>query len=278
MVLKLGFLKKQIKSQKRGNVFFTNIRKTRRREIEKRKSEYEWGFPDYKIYPSALCLGMCPKDYILSLENWNGIGNLDAIYRVKRGSAVHKEFQKDFLLSDRIYAPPKNIFDERILKKLDKEWPEVPFHCKETGVSGSIDAVINWDGPVPVEIKTTSIEPSRWNQHVEKNLPYMSHITQIGSYIWYLNRLGYYREPVTRGILAYNNLLFSPGIDKAELEFVIDESYIPKGYTESLNDLVEDLILNGVSKCRMQYIQTGRDSVECTYSKCKKCRKTDSGK
>lgn len=271
-MLKLGFLKKQIKSQQRGNIFFSDIRRTRRKEIEKKKLEYEWGAPDYKIYPSGLSLGMCPKDYIISLENWNGISNLDAIYRVKRGSAIHKEFQKDVLLSDRLYIPPGNITDERILKKLEKEWPEVPFHCKETGVSGSIDSVINWEGPVPVEIKTTSIEAARWDQHLKRNLPYLSHITQIGVYIWYLNRLKYYNEEVTRGILAYNNLLIAPGNDKAELEFVIDKDYKPRGYTEPIIDLVEDLILNGVSKCREQYIQAGGDSVECTYSKCRKCR------
>ncbi len=264
----MKFLKSQLISQEKKSIFFPEIRKVRRKEIETRKGTHSWGAPDFKIYPSGLSFGMCPARYVESLAKWSGIEDMGAIYRVKRGSAVHGELQSDFLLSEKIYAKPNNITNKRILDKLESNWPEVPFHdTEETGISGSADSVINWQGPVPVEIKSTSIDPKKWKKHREENLPSLQHVCQIGIYMWMFNRLNYYPERVTRGILAYLNLMFEPGNLESEHEFVVELDKPVKGYVETLNELVEDLVLNGIVPCRAQLM--AGEEVKCTYSKCK---------
>lgn len=246
------------------------------KSIEVSKQEYEWGEPDYKIYPSGFTsktFELCPAEHIVSLENWGGIAQLAGVYKVRRGSAVHEEYQNELLESDKLYPKPENIADERMKQKLEDKWPEVPFHDHETGISGSVDLVMTWKkAPCLIEIKSTSIDPTRWEEYKSKSLPSEHHLIQFGIYYWELLKLGYYAE-IPRGVLVYNNLLFPPGDEKGELELLIPPDYELKKYPGiKLIDLAEDLILN-LQDCRNQYIQNGKDGVVCHYGRCRKHKK-----
>jgi hypothetical protein len=123
------FLKSQIRDSVKQSIFFSEIRRVRFQQIQLSRESYRWGKPDYKLYPSALSYDMCPVRYLLSLENWNGIANLDAIYRVRAGSAKHEELQRDFLTSGKAYPIQlDNVTNPRILTKIKDNPVEVPFH------------------------------------------------------------------------------------------------------------------------------------------------------
>ena len=262
----MGFLKSSARSQKQGSVFFTEILRVRRRQVENKKKDYVW--EEYKWYPSGLVIGMCPKAYLLKQQTFNGIEDLDAIYRVRRGSAVHWEFQQDILESPRLYPKPQKRLSPRMEAKLQDNWPEVPFH--ELDVSGSADCVIDWQGPCPVEIKSTSKDPKKWEEEKTK-LPSLQHLTQVGIYRWMFNYAGYYPEPCEKAVLAYQNLLFDVIDPKGRVEYIIDKDYRPHGYAETLDELVEELILKGLVPTMDSYRQSGEDGVLCHYPRCRAC-------
>jgi hypothetical protein len=200
---------------------------------------------------------MCPVNHIKGLEKWSGIDDVTAIYRVKRGSAVHKELQQDLLQSKSLYDPPGNISDPRIKSKLTNNWPEVPFHDFDSRLSGSVDCVLNFRGqPLPGEIKTTNIDPERWEQH-QKTLPMPNHLCQASIYCYELLKLNYYPgKEIKNFLLIYLNLLYPPGDQKAEKEYLLEYD-APK--TEHL---VQELTKN-----MNQYI-SGEEMI-CQYQLCK---------
>lgn len=261
------FLKSQLNDQIKGSLFFSQVRKARRQQIEQSKLDYKWGEPDYKIYPSALSFTMCPKEYILGLEKFNGIDNLDAIYRVRRGSAVHEELQRDILSSDKLYSRVdlEKAMPQGMVNKMQPMWPEVPFWDEESGISGRLDCLMDWKGPIPVEIKTTSVPIDQWEKACEHRLPMPYHRCQGAVYCYMLNKLGYVREPITRFVLAYINLMAPPGEQKAEKEYIIE-------YTQDLHEMVDGLVKELIIQ-RNSYLSQVHGfggEVPCTYSLCKK--------
>jgi hypothetical protein len=254
----VSFLKALASDQAKGSVFFSQVRRVRRIEIEESRRAYRWGAPDFKLYPSSLSFNMCPKAYIESLPEFNGIEDLTAIYRVKRGSAVHTELQDSFLKADKVFPRSKLHVPERSLKKLEENWPEVPFHDLDSGISGRVDGLMDWKGPVPVEIKTTSISPDKWEKHTETNLPLPYHLCQGAVYCYELNLLHYTEEPITRFILAYINLMMSPGDAKAEKEYVIDYEPLRERTT---------LLISHLTQVRNAFIKG--EEIECAYPECK---------
>lgn len=290
----LKILRAQVRDTNKCSIFFSAVRQVRIQEPTKKKLEYEWGEPEFKIYPSGIDFGMCPLAYLESRTKWDGINNLKGIYRVKRGKALHWEMQEDFKDSERIYPKPcTDNMTERIKEKLESEWPEVPFHDTEenafikdeegnlivTGLSGSMDAVIDWKGPTPVEIKSTSIPIEKWKAHVQDNLPDVKHICQVATYMVMANALNYYPQKVEKGILAYCNLLFAPEDQDCEAEFVIylDKPHpklVEKGFEGTVRELTEELLFKGLAPTRKNfienYLQEEKKEVLCTYSKCSK--------
>jgi hypothetical protein len=223
-------------------------------EIATKKAEARW--EDYKIYPSSLkSMGQCPKDFIASLAKPSTIEDILAIYKVKRGSAVHLELQKDLLLSDKIAPMPNQEFmTDRIKEKLLKGWPEAPFHSMVTRHSGSADGVILVKGrPTGVEIKTTSIDFDRW-----KNMskPSDAHIFQVCDYMYHFKLDDYYDPPIDTFIIAYLNLLYPPGDQDAEKEFEVHFSDHEERYLSYINEETRQLnayIEGTVLECKHEF-------------------------
>jgi hypothetical protein len=114
-----------------------------------------------------------------------------------------------------------------------------------------------------VEIKSTSIDPKRWEDYKTKNIPFKNHICQLMVYIWHFNHLKYFDKPVERGVLAYVNLLIPPGSQDAEQEFLLEyQTYKEK--TEAL--------INSLTITRSTYI-TDKTKLQlpCGYEFCKEC-------
>jgi hypothetical protein len=213
-----NFFTKQLEDASKGSVFFSAIRKARRIEIERKKKEARW--QDYKIYPSSLkSMTQCPKEFIKSLEKAGTIEDLQAVYRVKRGSAVHREFQDSLLLSDKLYQKPKYIEDERIRAKLEANWPEVPYHSKITNHSGSADGMIKFKNrPAVIELKTTSVDDYKW-EALDK--PSDAHIFQVMDYMYHFNEMEYFDIKIEESFLCYLQLRYDPGEQDAEKEFTV---------------------------------------------------------
>lgn len=217
---------------------------------------------------------MCPKEFIQGLEQFNGIEDLDAIYRVRRGSSVHEELQTDIarsgklwdrkILTDTMVKARSSLVGDPILVKLQDLWPEVPFWDEESGISGRLDCLMDWQGPVPVEIKTTSIPPDRWEQDIEKRLPLPNHICQGAIYSYMLPMLGY-TPPIKRFVLAYLNLLMPPGDQRGEKEYIIE-------FTPELKDKVEQLRAEIILQ-RKAYV--AGEITPCTYNLCKKHKESN---
>lgn len=257
--MKYGFLKSQVTDQIKGSIFFSQIRKARLAEIEKKRSEYEWGAPLYKIYPSGLKFTMCPVEFVRGLEKFSGIEDIGSQYKVKRGSAVHAELQEDMLTMPGLFAKERlHLPDDEQRAKLDLMWPEVPFWDKASGISGRLDGLLDYNGPVPLEIKSTSVDPKKWEEHIEKNLPNSQHICQGAVYCYELSHLGYVDRPITRFVLAYINLLYMPGTQLAEKEFVIE-------YNQELAERTK-LLIDHLTLARQAYIIG--EQINCDYPGC----------
>lgn len=257
----MSFLKTQAKDQIKGSIFFSQIRAVRRMEMFEKESTYSWGEPHYKIYPSSLSYGICPIDHIKSLKDFNGIKDLGAIYKTKRGSSVHTELQDDLVRSSKLYSKEKlqeRFFGEQLEKFLEN-WPEIPFRCQKSGISGRLDGLLMYDSPIPLEIKTTSVPIDRWLNHVETKLPDPKHICQGAIYCEMLNSLGIVDEPISKFCLAYLNLLYPPGDDRAEQEYIINYDLPLKEKTKSL--------IEHITMARDAYI--AQESIECSYPYCK---------
>jgi len=257
----MSFLKSQAKDQTKGSIFFSQIRSVRRSEIIDKEAEYSWGPPLYKIYPSSLSFTMCPVEHLKSLSEFNGIKDLGAIYKTRRGTSVHGELQSDLLKSSKLYPKEKleAKFEGDQLEKFLANWPEIPFRCQKSGLSGRLDGLLYYGSPIPLEIKTTSVPIDRWLTHVETKLPDSKHICQGAIYCEMLNSLGIVEEPITKYCLAYLNLMYAPGEEKAEQEYIID-------YTDELK-LKTQLLIEHISIARNAYISG--EEIECTYPLCK---------
>ncbi len=276
-----SFLKSQIKGAERASIFFNEIRRTRREQIEVSKEEYEWGAPEFKLYPSGLSgPNMCPKDYVLSYLKWGGIADLNGICRVSRGNAIHWEFQQDLLLSKKNYQRPNlDLAAPRMKEKIEEVWPEHPFQDFETGYSGSLDGVMDWQGPCPLEFKSTSIAQEKWKDHIETELPKVNHLMQFGCYFYHVIKLKYFPVNPERGLLCYYNTMFDPTKQDQEVEFPIyyKKPHPKLGGEETLEEIITNLIENGTTPCRNQLIEQWEDylqgkelNIECTYNKCSK--------
>lgn len=251
----------QIKDKKAGKLFFPAIRKVRRKNMEIKKETYAWGAPDYKLYPSGIkAWSTCPKAYVAGLSSFQGIQDLDAIYRTSRGTAIHREFQEDFVQSE-MNAPEPNLLDPRMQAKRRDNPCEIPFHDFETGFSGSADAaMLLRDHIIPIELKTTSLDQGRWNEAVSKDFPErMTQWTiQVCLYIYHFRKLNYWDYPIKDGRIAVLRISEDPAEILAEYETQITYS----DYEERINLLVNHYALE-----RRRYIE-GKD-VPCEYPLCK---------
>ena len=251
-----NFFQMQLQDSHKKSVFFSLIRKARRQEIEKKKASLKW--EDHKIYPSSLrSFSQCPKEFVASLANPTTIEDLSAIYLVKRGSAVHKEFQDSLLLSDKLYPKPTNIANKRILTKLEKNWPEVPYHSDITHHSGSADGVILYKGfPCVIEIKTTSKDMAKWES---MEGPDEAHIMQVCDYMYHLTEMNYYGQPVKTAFICYLHLMYKPGDQDAEKEFKVPYDAYKERYEAYIKEETRQLNL----------VIDGSEG-ECYYQFCKK--------
>lgn len=258
----VSFYGKQIQDQKKGAVYLPAIRKVRLKEIITKEEAFYWGAPDYKLYPSSLkSWRTCPKEFITKNEKYSGIKQIQGINRTRRGSAIHAELQKDFLLSDKICPKPQNITDQRILDKLEKGWPEIPFHDFETGFSGSADSAMLWRGKiVPVEIKTTSMDKKDWKESVSGSFRQKEAWTiQLCNYIYHFKKLRYWEQDISEGLLVIVNSSYDPGEEggEGECEQLVDYSQ----YEDRISTLIEH-----VAKHRLAYMKG--DDMPCTYPLC----------
>lgn len=250
-----------IADQVNKKLFLPAIRKVRIQEIEIKRREYTWGAPDYKLYPSGIkSWTACPKEYVKSQEKFGGIENIDGIYRTRRGTAIHREYQEDFVKSE-FNAPEPKLTDERMIQKRKGNPCEVPFHDFETGFSGSVDAcMLVRDYIIPVELKTTALDDYRWNDGVNKGFP--ERITQwtiqLCIYIYHLKKQGYYDYPIKDGRLVV--LRYST--DAAELKSEFERQIKYSEFEEKTNKLMD-----AYASARSRYIQ-GKD-IPCDYYLCK---------
>lgn len=257
----MSFLTTQIKDSRAGKLFFPAVRKVRRRGIEIKKDNYVWGAPDYKLYPSGVkSWSACPKAYVEACQSFNGIQDLDAIYRTSRGTAIHREYQEDFLLSE-LNAPDPSLVDPRMKQKRLDNPCEVPFHDLETGFSGSADAAMLFrDHIIPVELKTTSLDEYRWNDAVLKGFPERINqwIIQVCIYVYHFRKLNYYFYPIKEARIAVLRISVDPAEILAEYELPVKYA----DYEDKMNTLIHHYAL-----ARTRYIQ-GED-VPCDYPLCK---------
>lgn len=257
----MTWLKTQIADGKAGKLFFPAVRKVRRKRIEIKKSEYTWGAPDYKLYPSGIkSWSACPKAYVKACESFNGIQDLDAIYRTSRGTAIHREYQEDFIDSE-LNAPEPILLDPRMVAKRAGNPCEVPFHDFETGFSGSADAaMLLRDHIIPIELKTTSLDEMRWLDAVNKGFPDRINqwIIQVCLYIYHFNKLKYYQYPIKEGRIAVLRI----SVDPAEILAEYEKQVRYEEFEEKISLLVDHYALE-----RTRYI-SGED-VPCSYPLCK---------
>lgn len=253
------FLKSLLRDKANNKIFFPMIRSVRKRSIEIRKENYRWGAPDYKIYPSAIrSWNICPVEFIKSLETAQGnvIDQLDGIYRVRRGSAVHAELQEDLLISGKNYADPLGLSPE-LYQKLCDNRPEIPFTDPESGFSGRLDGCISFKGePLPIEIKTTSSDIKTWT----KNLPKPEHKIQGAFYCYFPNKLKYYPVKIKRFLLCYLNLTLDPANQQNGEEEFMEE------YDSTLEDKTH-LLVTHLTGARQAYINN--QEVNCAYPLCR---------
>ena len=260
----MSYFTDQINDQELGHLFWPAIRKVRRAEIEKSKKEFRWGDPEYKLYPSSIkSWSCCPKKVVQDHSKWNGISDLDGIYRTRRGKAMHWEFQQDFLRSDRRAPEPnKANMPDRIRKKLEDNPSEVPFQSLITGFSGSVDSVLQTRAGeiIPVEIKSTGKDSIDWEYDILKQFPRTmeSWTIQLCIYIHHLNMLEYYPTRISRGILAVVNSREDSADKYAYLEYRINYSE----FQHRTEELVKHL-----SWQRLAYIM--QDDLKCPYPLCR---------
>lgn len=263
-----------------------------------KKKNHNWEAFDYKIYPSSLkSLTMCPKRFIEEDVHKPPGFELPAVYKMEVGKAIHALFQDAAIDSELVdlaktiaeevpeeYASAVDLYirkmyrldavktggllwaaptitDPAILKKLTESWPEVPVWDAASGISGRADLVLDVDDhPCILDLKTTSVIPSKWEEYTQKPSSEEQYKLQISLYAYFMNKYNYYSKPVKKIGLAYVNLLMAPGEEDSEFEVYYD-------YTEKMDadiaSLVEHLTIQ-----RNAYIKE-KATVECTYPKCK---------
>jgi hypothetical protein len=205
---------------------------------------------------------MCPKAFLRECAVYGGIKQLDGISRTRRGSAIHRELQEDFIKSDKL-CPIPLVGDQRMAAKLIKNWPEVPFHDMSTGFSGSADCVMQWRGELlPVEIKTTNFEnQEKWHEAIKGKFPgkYTPWIMQLCTYIYHFNQSGYWPgKNMSQGVLVVINSCMDPANPASEFEEVIDYSL----YKDKISLLLEHCAL------QRQAVIDNMD-LPCSYEFCK---------
>ena len=295
-MFKLLQLREEYSENRDTSIFCSAIRKSRQNQILDKKDSYRWGAPNYKIYPSTITFSTCPPRYLEGCGTFSGITDMTMNDIVRRGSSIHQEYQDDFKRSNVIWNKENINFPEEIREKFEKNWPEVSFFDKESGISGKADGVQNYKGkPLIIELKTTSklfleklyndlskffktdeefvdlvltllkdkqeeLEKIKkeYKYSWDRLAPEASHITQGCLYVAEFRRLGYFKPNPDQFLLVYLNTVLPPSEDQAAKEFLIDyEEY--KDETESMID--------ALTLARKQLI--AGDQMECKYKYCK---------
>ncbi len=263
------------KEKELDNLFFDEIRTSRLLKIEKKRRDYLWGPPEYRLHPSEFKYTMCPVEYVQGKVKFNGISKLEGVYWANRGSSVHTEYQADLLRSPKLHP----------IVPRDRSG-ELSFFDPESGISGRLDGLFLLDGEaIPLEIKvkatekslkkrgtklkeyiaklqeldpeaeTWPVETSGW----EEFTPDKQHICQGAIYCWALTKLGMVKEPITKFILAYIHAMYDPiHSPEAEKQFVIQ-------YDAELQEKTT-ILVDHLSAARQSYIAGGE--MVCTYSMC----------
>ena len=250
---------RQIKD--RNNKFFSALRAYREKEILSDRESYSWKKYSYKIYPSSLrSLNMCPKKFIEEDVHRPPSFDVDQVYKMEVGTALHKMYQSEVLLFQNILWEKPSLQDELLIKKLELNWPEVPVWDPQSGISGRADLVLNLNNEVVIfDLKTTSVDRDKWDQYKKERLPSPSHIAQVAIYIYLINKYNYYSKKVKKGAIGYVNIAMAPGEIGSEYEYYFD-------YTEDMNTVVEELVHNLI-RHRDAYLQNN-SCLECTYKYC----------
>lgn len=262
------FFKSQLLDKEKKSIVFSELRRLRRLEIEEKKNDPSWRERDYKLYPSGgYQLSCCPwyeiqhmdEPRTFQLENW---------YKMKAGTAKHKEIQDDLLKSNLLYFPDgthpglylgNGYMRQEIRADIEKQWPEVPYRCPKSGFSMRVDGVLKIDDhPAVIEIKTTSVPPDKWEEYKQKYLPDKKHFSQVLICTNRLNLSKLYSKPIKQFGLVYLNLMMPIGDQSGEIEF-----WFP--YSEELKQQSNLLIAN-FTKERKMYIENRESS--CSYSNC----------
>lgn len=250
---------RQIKD--RNNKFFSTIRQIRELDLKESRESYSWKSYNYKLYPSSFrSFYMCPKKFIEEDVHKAPSFTIDQAYKMEIGSALHRMYQTEILKNPSILWEPPELKTELLKKKLNDNWPEVPVYDPESGVSGRADLVLNISDEIVVfDIKTTSVDKSLWESYKTDRLPSSSHIIQVATYIYLMNKYKYYKKKIKRGALGYVNIAMLPGEDNSEHEYYFD-------YTDKMEEMIEKL-LGCFILHRNAYIN-GQQNLECTYEYC----------
>lgn len=251
------FLIRQIKD--RNNKFFSSIRLNRETNLKLSKANYSWKSYNYKLYPSSFrSFYMCPKKFIEQDVHKPPSFAIEQIYKMEIGSALHRMYQDEVLKANEILWEKPNI-PENLIKKLADNWPEVPVMDSNSGVSGRADAVLNIDNEIVVfDIKTTSVDKDRWEKYKLEKLPSQSHLVQVATYIYLMNKYNYYNKKILKGALGYVNISMAPGEENSEYEYYFT-------YTDEMHDMIHNL-LESLEKHRNAFLN--ESFIDCSYKYC----------
>ena len=207
-----SFFSSQIIDKEKGCVLWNELRKIRNKDLNDSKLDHMFG-PPFKLYPSQMAFDMCWYQFFKDIDNPPRF-TLNSMYRMRRGSSIHREIQDDFLKSGLCYEVPTDKLTKEQISKLKYHAPELPFTDLDTLVSGRADLLLNIKKkPVLVEIKTTYLEETAWikDKPIEKKVDqYNKHLCQAAVCTYVINKMRFLDQKIDQFVLMYLDPRFEP--------------------------------------------------------------------